>query len=128
MLAQKQDDPSHGQRGKQEVNAKVLGAVHAVDAILPRFEKRVKAALLNRKHAAPGTTQLSVAQDSLGESCFMFWISYAKVPRIEKGPVGRWRRLALPTALVLNLTSLPWRWEFLLVSAPLGARDRERTE
>src|SRR6267143_5804798 len=38
MLAEKQDNPADGQRGEQEVDAKVLGAVHEGLAIVAREE------------------------------------------------------------------------------------------
>src|SRR5713226_10698568 len=49
MLAQKQHNPADRQNGKQEVNAKVLWAIHLGDAILPCIEERSKAARLNPK-------------------------------------------------------------------------------
>jgi len=52
MLAEQHYQASDGQRGKQEVNAKVLRSIHSSDAILPR-----------------GGRQLTVVSCKSGQNC-----------------------------------------------------------
>src|SRR5260370_4968629 len=53
MLAKKQHNPAYRQNGKQEVNAKVLWAIHCRDGILPCIDDSSKAARLNPNCAPP---------------------------------------------------------------------------